>query len=119
MKKILSFILAVQVLSSNAQQPCSTKQELDIIPGKHIDIAHYEWPAQKATWLNSLKNPTARATANKVLTQIENIEKASRKDFKLTGGVLKTSFFSQYTTWAPCRYGSSYDYARHQRKKNI
>lgn len=100
-------------VAASAQQSCATKEELDNMPGKHIDVAHCEWPAMRAGWLNDLKNPTFKATANKVLTQIETIEKDSRKNFSLTGGVLKSSFSTTYSTYRACSYGSIYDYANY------
>lgn len=75
-----------------AQQPCQSSEELDTVPGSHIDAAHTEWPAQRASWLNDMKTPARKVLANQILTQIESIEKNSRRNFTLTGGVLKSSF---------------------------
>ncbi len=73
-------------------QPCSSNEELNALPGKYIDAAHCEWPQQKAHWLDQLVTATNKAAASKLLTRIETLEKESRKNFNLTGGVLKSSF---------------------------
>ncbi|HEX2630690.1 MAG TPA: hypothetical protein VHM26_16855 [Chitinophagaceae bacterium] len=96
MHKLVLILVLLPVSFINAQE-CKTKEELDIIPGKHIDVAHCEWPAQKASWLNGMKTPARKAMANKVLLAIEDIEKNSRKNFTLTGGVIKSSFSA--STW--------------------
>lgn len=82
----------LSLASVHAQQPCQSAGELDAVPGRHIDAAHCEWPAQRASWLDNMKTPARKAVANTALTQIENLEKESRKNFLLTGGVLKSSF---------------------------
>jgi hypothetical protein len=91
--------LLAAVVSSCAVEPvsaqlpsCSSAAELASLPGKHIDAAHFEWPAAKASWLNELKTTANKTMANQVLTQLEGLEKDSRKDFSLTGAVLKSSF---------------------------
>lgn len=73
-------------------QSCQTAAELDALPGKYIDAAHCEYPAMRASWLNDLKTQASITMASKVLTQIEGVERDSRKDFDLKGVVLKSTF---------------------------
>ncbi|MBS1665417.1 MAG: hypothetical protein JST68_30525 [Bacteroidetes bacterium] len=96
MKKVVFFFLLLRVAGAQAQgtgaQACQTSAELDALPGKYIDAAHCEYPAQRASWLNDLKTQANISMAGKVLTQIEGIERDSRKGFDLKGVVLKSSF---------------------------
>ncbi len=90
--KIILFFCFGLFLQTVHAQTCTTDKDLAEVPGKYIDAAHCEMPQQKAHWLDQLGTPINKATANKVLTQIETLEKDSRKNFNLTGCVLKSAF---------------------------
>lgn len=96
----LSFCLAQKVLA----QDCQSKKDLETLPGKLIDAAHCEWPQQKAYWFDALGTAANKATANTILTKIETLEKQSRANYTLQGGVLKTTFFS----YAPATTAAKY-----------
>lgn len=88
---LINFYFLLFLQAAQAQN-CSSDKDLAAIPGKYIDVAHFEAPQQKAHWLDQLGTAASKATANKVLTQLETLENTSRKDFTLTGCVLKSAF---------------------------
>ncbi len=113
-RHLLKFAIIISCLAFSNKtliaQDCKTKEELETLPGKYTDAAHYEWPAARASWFNDLKTTASKATANKVLTQIENIEKDSRKNFTLTGAVLKSTFHGDAPGYTNSKYATaSYD----------
>jgi hypothetical protein len=85
-------ISTIFLLKTAFAQTCSSSEGLLTVPGKQIDAAHCEWPQQKAHWFDQLLTIANKNTATNLLTKIETLEKESRKDFNLTGCVLKTSF---------------------------
>src|SRR6478752_2460262 len=92
MKRIFILIVSSVLLNTAFSQACSSSEELLTVPGKQIDAAHCEWPQQKAHWFDQLSSAANKSIADKTLTQIETLEKDSRKNYNLTGCVLKTSF---------------------------
>jgi hypothetical protein len=90
--KAILIVLCGMFLHTTHAQTCTSDKDLTEIPGRYIDAAHYEWPQQKAHWLDQLVTPTNESLANKVLTQIETLENNSRKNYNLTGCVLKSGF---------------------------
>ncbi|HEU4575287.1 MAG TPA: hypothetical protein VFS36_09820 [Chitinophagaceae bacterium] len=89
--RILASILFLSTQQVFAQN-CNKGDDLSQTPGKFVDAAHCEWPQQKAHWFDQLQTAANKALATRMLTQIETLEKESRKNFILKGGVLKTSF---------------------------
>lgn len=65
------FVLAQQVQAQDCQSP----KDLETLPGKQIDAAHWEWPQEKAHWLDALGTATNKSAANAILTKIETLEK--------------------------------------------
>lgn len=104
LKTAVAFFCLLTCIQRIEAQDCKTTEELDALPGKYTDAAHYEWPAARASWLNELKTAANKTTANNVLTQIESIEKDSRKNFTLTGAVLKSSFSGDATGYISSKY---------------
>ncbi|MBO9674276.1 MAG: hypothetical protein J7577_12580 [Sphingobacteriaceae bacterium] len=103
------FFLFLPVLQVNAQI-CQSSKELEVLPGKQIDAAHWEWPQEKAHWFDQLGTAANKATATAVLTKIETLEKQSRSNYNLTGGVLKTAFSGKAPTMMAGKYPlASYD----------
>jgi hypothetical protein len=93
MKKRLVLIACCGMFLQMAfSQNCSSNEEVTALPGKQVDAAHCEWPQQKAHWFDKLQTTADKSLATRTLTQIETLEKESRKNYILTGGVLKTSF---------------------------
>lgn len=100
MKTISSIIimfLLVLVQQVNAQL-CQSSKELEALPGRQIDAAHWEWPKEKAHWFDELGTAANKSTANAMLTKIETLEKQSRVNYNLTGCVLKTAFSGKIST---------------------
>ncbi|KMQ71101.1 hypothetical protein [Chryseobacterium koreense] len=85
------FIAFFYSISLSAQN-CNKGDDLSQLSGSSVDAAHCEWPQQKAHWFDELKTPVNKAAANKTLTQIENLEKESRKNYAIKGGILKMAF---------------------------
>lgn len=112
MKSISSLItmfLLLLVQQVNAQV-CQSSKELEVLPGKQIDAAHWEWPQEKAHWLDALGTVANKSTANAMLTKIETLEKQSRANYNLTGCVLKTAFSGRAITMIAGKYPlASYD----------
>ncbi len=93
MKKIFILTICSGIfLQAAPAQNCSSNEEVMSLPGRQTDAAHCEWPQQKAHWLDQLGTAGNKSAAGKTLTQIETIEKESRKNYTLTGCVLKTFF---------------------------
>ncbi|MES2418150.1 MAG: hypothetical protein V4541_08165 [Bacteroidota bacterium] len=88
-KTVVALLLFTQ--QANAQD-CISSKDLQTLPGKQIDIAHFEWPQQRMHWFDALGTTANKAIANTILTKIETLEKQSRSNFNLMGCVLKTSF---------------------------
>ena len=106
MKRIFMLIIsAIFLLNTAFAQTCSSSEELLTVAGKQIDAARCEWPQQKAHWFDQLSTEANKNTATNILTKIETLEKESRKDFNLTGCVLKTTFGTPPT--AKMVYGKS------------
>lgn len=107
MKKLISFktVIALFVLTQHLYaQDCKSAKDLENLPGKLIDAAHFEWPQQKATWLDELGTVANRSAAYAVLTKIETLEKQSRANYNLKGCVLKTSFSGKVLTTIANKY---------------
>ncbi|MDR6784952.1 hypothetical protein ABIE26_003650 [Pedobacter africanus] len=113
MKTIIRLKIATALLvlmqQVNAQE-CVSSKDLEGLPGKQIDVAHFEFPQQKANWFNGLGTTANKTMANTVLTKIETLEKQSRSKYNLTGCVLKTSFSANKPTIIANQYQlASYD----------
>lgn len=91
---LLTIMFLLVLMQKVNAQDCQSSKELEALPGKQIDAAHCEWPQQKAHWFDALGTVANKTTANTILAKIEILEKQSRANYKLLGGVLKTSFFS-------------------------
>jgi len=97
MKRIYTLIIAILIATValtqqvNAQD-CQSSKDLETLPGKQIDAAHFEWPQEKAHWLDALGTAANRLAANAILAKIETLEKQSRSNYNLRGCVLKTAF---------------------------
>ena len=90
---ILLLLVFGWVGTASEQTPaCQTNAELEALPGKYVDAAHCEYPAMRASWLDDLKTKASIVLAGKMLSQIEELEKDSRKTFDLRGVVLKSTF---------------------------
>jgi len=98
---MISFLVSAQL--GNAQD-CRSSKDLEALPGKLIDAAHYEWPQEKAHWLDALGTVANKSTANAMLTKIETLEKQSRGNYNLTGCVLKTAFSGNVPTRIAGKY---------------
>lgn len=113
MRKLALFntVLATLLLAqpSNAQD-CQSSKDFERLPGKQIDAANTEWPQQRAHWFDALGTTANKTLANAILTKIETLEKQSRSQFNLVGGVLKTSFSSNSPAVMASKYPlASYD----------
>jgi hypothetical protein len=109
MKIHFLLLLAFVWAGAARAQTCQTSAELDGLPGKYIDAAHCEYPAMRASWLDDLKTKANITMASKVLTQIEGLEKDSRKAFDLKGAVLKSTFSGRNLTNINRNNIASYD----------
>lgn len=113
MKTILSLKIAIILLVLTQQanaQDCLSSKDLEGLPGKQIDVAHFEFPQQKTNWFNGLGTTTNKTTVNMVLAKIETLEKQSRAKYDLRGCVLKTSFSANKPTVIANQYQlASYD----------
>lgn len=86
-------VIALLVLTQHLYaQDCPSTKDLENLPGKLIDAAHFESAQQKAHWLDALGTAANKAIANTILTKIETLEKQSRANYNVKGCVLKTSF---------------------------
>lgn len=97
MRKLALFdtVLAMLLLAQSSHaQDCQSSKDFERLPGKQIDAANCEFPQQKAHWFDALGTTAHKTLANTVLTKIETLEKQSRSQFNLVGGILKTAFSS-------------------------
>lgn len=113
MKIIMSLKIAATLFlliqQANAQD-CISSKDLEALPGKQIDAAHWEWPQEKAHWFDALGTLANKSTANTMLTKIETLEKQSRAKYDLKGCILKTSFSGNKPTVIANQYQlASYD----------
>lgn len=113
MKKLILYKIAIAVFALTQQvhaQDCQSSKDLENLPGKQIDAAHWEWPQEKAHWLDALGIAANKSTANAMLTNIETLEKQSRANYNLKGCVLKTAFSGDAPTMIAGKYPlASYD----------
>ncbi|WP_343524593.1 hypothetical protein [Pedobacter sp.] len=110
MKSISSLIVIFLLVQQVNAQICQSSKELEALPGKQIDAAHWEWPQEKAHWFDELGTAANKATANALLTRIESLEKQSRANYNLTGCVLKTAFSGKAPAMMAGKYPlASYD----------
>ncbi len=111
MKQIFMLtICSIFLLNTAFAQTCSSSEELLTVPGKQVDAAHWEWPQEKAHWLDALGTAVHKSAANAILTKIETLEKQSRSNYNLTGCVLKTAFSGKAPTTIAGKYPlASYD----------
>jgi hypothetical protein len=97
MKRIYTLIIAtliamVALTQQVNAQDCRSSKDLETLPGKQIDAAHFEWSREKAHWMDALGTTANKLAANAILTKIETLEKQSRSNYNLRGCVLKTAF---------------------------
>ncbi len=104
MKSVSVLIIIFLLVHQVDAQICQSSKELEILPGKQIDAAHWEWPQEKAHWFDALGTAANKSTATAMLTKIETLEKQSRANFNLTGCVLKTAFSGKAPTLMAGKY---------------
>jgi len=109
MKRIYTLIIAtlnatVALTQQVNTQDCQSSKDLETLPGKQIDAAHWEWPQEKAHWFDALGTVVNKSTANIILTKIETLEKQSRANYNLRGCVLKTAFSGNAPTVIAGKY---------------
>lgn len=80
--------------------PCGSKAELAIAPGKYFTAAEYPWPAVRAEYFKKMTTAPDKTTARQTLEQIEKLEQQSRAGFTLTGGTLEAYYSSEGYTYA-------------------
>ncbi|MBX2951911.1 MAG: hypothetical protein KF870_05370 [Leadbetterella sp.] len=101
---------AQQAVTGTVQKgdPCGSKAELAIAPGKAFTASEYPWPAVRAEYFKNMATAADKTTARQILEQIEKLEQQSRAGFTLTGGTWEAYYSSEGYTYAGSRKLADY-----------
>lgn len=103
--KTYLLILLVSICGVKAQEaaprsvqkgdPCNSKEELAMAPGKYFNASQYPWPAVRAEYFKKMTTASDKAVARQTLEQIEKMEQQSRGSFALAGGTWEGYYSSE------------------------